>query len=36
MFASDVEQRREMELAQSRVLLRGQAVTVMQGECRTV
>jgi predicted PhzF superfamily epimerase YddE/YHI9 len=25
----------EMELAQSRVLLRGQAVTVMQGECRT-
>jgi predicted PhzF superfamily epimerase YddE/YHI9 len=26
----------EMELAESRVLLRGQAVTVMQGTCRTV
>jgi predicted PhzF superfamily epimerase YddE/YHI9 len=26
----------EMEMAQSRVLLRGQAVTVMQGTCRTV
>jgi predicted PhzF superfamily epimerase YddE/YHI9 len=25
-----------MEMAQSRVLLRGQAVTVMQGACRTV